>query len=156
MDQSVAVRQRKAPKPRQVEEDVKNAKEARPDQVEKKDNESSGDKLSAMDKLCRRMRKKLRTTTNSDASTTLNAMEFLHNPQSFTQTVENIFTYGFLVKKGEGSFKIDSEGNWILGSGDGASIGNEERPTQAVCSFTMADWRRMNEQHSEACMMGHR
>lgn len=161
MDQTVAPKIRKRAAPRQHVEEEKNVKESRPEEVDKKD-KNTADKLSAMDKLFKRMRKKLKTTAHamaeenpSEEPPPLDALTFLHNPKSFTQTVENFFTYGFLVKKGEGGSRIDEHGNWVLNFREN-SHAIDARATQSVCSFTLADWRRMNERHTEQCIVGHR
>lgn len=39
----------------------------------------------------------------------LNFFQFLVDPASFTQTVENIFDFSFLVRKGSASLSVDEE-----------------------------------------------
>jgi hypothetical protein len=91
--------------------------------------------------------------------TEVDAVQFLMNPKSFTQTVENIFNASFLVKKGEAKMKFrkpsplgDSNSNpldlpqgWVFGATSMSKADKEDKtePTQCVMSFTMADWRRL-------------
>lgn len=93
----------------------------------------------------------------------VDGVQFLVNPRSFTQTVENIFNYSFLVKKGAAAIGVRSpmerddikrQGLWVATTDDNAVVGE---PTQAVVSFTMKDWRRMCEAHQlEAGDIPHR
>jgi len=94
----------------------------------------------------------------------INAVQFLFNPQSFTQTVENIFHYSFLVKKGLASIaRRDKEESTEAKDEEGRTDGPEWEsgpvcrtvqadkskgpsashapPRQAIVSLTMKDWR---------------
>ncbi|KAG7357597.1 Nse4 C-terminal-domain containing protein [Nitzschia inconspicua] len=81
-------------------------------------------------------------------------VELLFNPKSFTQTVENIFHYSFLVRKGEAGLSIKDEQHiadgMTLPAGPSVVYYNSEHgqkalppPTQAIVSLTMKDWREM-------------
>jgi hypothetical protein len=82
------------------------------------------------------------------------AVELLFNPKSFTQTVENIFHYSFLVKKGTAQLdvrvpKVVDEG-LVLDGGPIARYTSMDHqkaanppPRQAIVSLTMKDWRDM-------------
>lgn len=111
------------------------------------DNEN---KLSAMEKLVRKIQSTLkkRTTEESDGDgrPKLDAIQFLCNPDSFTQTVENIFNFSFLIKKGEAAIGVD-EDRWYVQK---QNAGGDIVSTQAVCSFTMDDWRRLTAQQQVA------
>jgi hypothetical protein len=85
----------------------------------------------------------------------IDAIRFLFNPHSFTQTVENIFHYSFLVKQGLATLRVrnkgfgDDFGNKTAPGGlacqyveDYAKSQNSSHPnTQAVLTLTMQDWR---------------
>lgn len=86
--------------------------------------------------------------------TEVDGVQFLMNPKSFTQTVENIFNFSFLVKKGQAAIgvrsKMESDGIRQKGLWVRYIPTNEDEypeTTQAVVSFTMADWRRICESH---------
>ena len=84
------------------------------------------------------------------------ALQFLINPESFTQTVENIFHYSFLIKKGSAAISLRetkladgeaSTSNAMFGA-PGPVVKycteNKERtvlPRQAILTLTMKDWR---------------
>lgn len=121
-------------------------------------------------------RKKMEKFTNPDAetqrllnehATEVDGVKLLFNPRSFTQTVENIFNASFLVKKKEAAIGVRPlhekdgvrpAGLWlkdIKTPKDGESTqASSSECTQAVISFTMADWRRICEaaQHEESDM----
>ena len=93
----------------------------------------------------------------------VDAVRFLLNPNSFTQSVENVFNASHMVKKGDAKMKFrkpaplgDSNANpldlpesWTFASTDNGGATNEGeydgQATQCVLSFTMADWRRLCE-----------
>ena len=126
--------------------------------VENANVKGDADKLSAMEKAMRIIRKKLiaRTVAERETNPTaagehpdIDGVQFLFNPKSFTQTVENIFNFSFLIKKGEAEIGVRPALNRKSPSGffvahrtldpdDEAAV-----CTQAVCCFTMADWRRL-------------
>jgi len=103
----------------------------------------------------------------------IDAMEFLLNPQSFTQTVENIFHYSFLIKKGTAAIALRDNTNTTKGlfqlgeqqgNGNGNNNNNDATTTiskpglkikyvsdekgkgparQSIMSLTMEDWRSL-------------
>jgi hypothetical protein len=92
---------------------------------------------------------------------------FLFNPDSFTQTVENIFNLGFLIKKGRAAVGVRprSQADAMRRPGlfvknipkDPTVDGTPVQSTQAVVSFTMKDWKRIVEAHAlNECALGHR
>ena len=97
-------------------------------------------------------------------------VRFLVNPKSFTQTIENIFNFSFLVKKGEAQIKMrkksplspSQEANPLdlptsgcfVSPGQGDYHGASR---QCVIPFTMKDWRRLREVYNlEECHIPHR
>jgi hypothetical protein len=82
------------------------------------------------------------------------AVKFLFDPKSFTQTVENIFHFSFLVKKGEAGIRVGPEG-------DPTVIYRRNQPTmiprQAIVPITMKDWKNMVESYGVTeCDIPHR
>lgn len=85
----------------------------------------------------------------------VNAVQCLFNPQSFTQTVENIFHYSFLVKNNKAGIRVRSaeKAEELGGAGPGpvaytidkadASNVNMPPPRQAIVALSMKDWRDM-------------
>jgi non-structural maintenance of chromosomes element 4 len=82
----------------------------------------------------------------------IDAIQFLFNPRSFTQTVENIFHYSFLVKKGTGAIALrDEKGLNIEGiqtkPGLKLKYVSEDKMApiarQSILSLTMHDWRAL-------------
>lgn len=78
----------------------------------------------------------------------INAVQFLFNPNSFTQTVENIFHYSFLVKKGFASICVRERAfgdeGVVAEPGPLIKYINETQkppPRQEILSLTMKDWR---------------
>lgn len=92
-----------------------------------------------------RLKKKVKK--NPDAC----AIELLFNPKSFTQTVENMYHYSFLVREGEASLAVreskvlDKESGLQLDGGPVVKHVNRKDanpvPRQAIVNLTMADWR---------------
>jgi len=80
----------------------------------------------------------------------VNAVNMLFNPKSFTQTVENIFHFSFLVKEGFSGIRARSaEEAEECGGMPGPvirPIKDGERlppPNQAILSLNMKDWKDM-------------
>lgn len=109
------------------------------------------EKYGSSEKIPSKVAKKLRKNTG------VCAVELLFNPKSFTQTVENLFHYSFLVKKGDAVFsvrdkKVVADGVLEL---DGGPVVKPVRhdegksppppPRQAIVSLTMKDWRDLIE-----------
>ncbi len=86
------------------------------------------------------------------------AIGLLFDPKSFTQTVENIYNYSFLVKEGKASLKVRNE--LVLGKDkdiyrlDGGPVASyisshdknkksPPKPRQAIVSLTMEDWKNL-------------
>ena len=87
------------------------------------------------------------------------AVELLFDPTSFTQTVENIYYYSFLVKDGKASLKVrdetflDEKNKFypLKGGPVANSLSNKTKaeptpqPRQAIVSLTMENWKSMIE-----------
>ena len=168
------VRKQRAPRQRieEEEEEEENVEE------NEKQQSSTSDKLSAMEKhmvtlthtLSRRCRSELENkvelikdkldSMNTDESnktirrlemkSDICAVRYLFNPKSFTQTVENIFNFSFLIKKGNAKITVRNDDN------DDNDRYPFPRPTvtvmkpqnnipakQAIVAFNMQDWRDM-------------
>lgn len=173
------VKQR-AKRPRlQISEEEKNAKEERPEDIQGH-TKRGADQLSAVEqniidvstalekKVNRRYiahKKKLKEKYGSQEKIPSKvakklkkhngacAVELLFNPKSFTQTVENMFHYSFLVK--QGTAQLDVRESKVVDEGlelDGGPIARyttenqiQSQPPhrQAIVSLTMKDWRDM-------------
>lgn len=149
------LRQRAKPKKRAKrtdDEPKEKVEETRPEEVT--NNKSDGDKLSAMEKLHKRVKTRLgerskeEQGTHDDGFPKMDAVRFLFNPDSFTQTVENIFTYSFLIKKGAGGIGTDGNSLYVH-LADGNGTGKTLPARQSVCSFTMADFRLLTENQKD-------
>jgi len=100
LDVELAVKKKKTPKKRvkHVEEE---AEEVNPERVNNNETRSdAADKLSAMEKNMRQLKKKLNKehakAVKEEGEDGIDGVKFLVNPKSFTQTVENIFNFTFL------------------------------------------------------------
>ena len=89
------------------------------------------------------------------------AVQYLVNPQSFTQTVENIFHFAFCIKKGSASIAAREAGEFEAPGGvqnEGGprvkysnSTKNETgKARQTIVSLTMKDWRDLCEAYDVA------
>ena len=147
------------------------AAEVRPEVMDKEASRGDADALSAAEKVMKDLEKLLKKRAKqelqkkADANpdpdndtkrrldqhgTELDGAKFLMNPKSFTQSVENIFNFSFLVKKGKAGIGVRSPmecddirqgGLWV--QHHSGREGEQPESTQAVVSFTMKDWRRL-------------
>jgi hypothetical protein len=115
---------------------------------EQEEAESKANRLGACEKNLKDMKSILKKKTIKKGRDDIPGAQFLLNPKSFTQTVENIFTFSFLVKKGEAEIGIRE--NAGLGETKGLYVAprshdaeNNVLPKQSVLSFTMRDWMRL-------------
>jgi len=132
--------------------DVKHALEVKVDRNYNSKKRQLGRKYGGVDSIPERMKKKLKK--HNDVC----AIELLFNPKSFTQTVENMYHYSFLVKEGNGSLQVRD--NKILDKDKGIqleggpvvkyikSVNGDKvvsQPRQAVINLTMEDWKDLVE-----------
>lgn len=71
------------------------------------------------------------------------AVNFLFNPKSFTQTVENVFNFAFLIKKGDAKIQVVEKDGRRRPMVTVMSPKDNLDPRQAVVPLTMRDWRDM-------------
>ena len=86
------------------------------------------------------------------------AVELLFNPKSFTQTVENLYHYAFLVKEGKASLKvrnkkvvdgIELDGGPVVSYRSLKKEGKKPpTPRQAIVSLTMEDWKNLTDAYN--------
>lgn len=136
-----------ARRPRALKQTADNAQEVKLKNVEEM--ETDADKLSATEKTMKEMKNTLRKRMKEEDGKPIEAMQYLLNPLSFTQTVENIFNFSFLIKRGQASIQVRKESN---GPDTPAGVFVAEaqacdtaEPKQAVISFTMQDWKDLCE-----------
>ena len=89
------------------------------------------------------------------ASAKLRILAMGFNPNSFTQTVENIFHFSFLVKQGEAGIKkrsVEEAKEYGVEPGPVMAPMSEDAtmkpPKQAIVSLNMKDWRDMCEAYN--------
>lgn len=175
--------ERKIPSRRRMVQEDKDAVEERPEDVEGH-TEKDDNKLSAVEKSMNDMYKALQHNVNKHYNenkrklneanggeidnaakkklkkygSEIDGVKFLFNPKSFTQTVENIFHYSFLVKKGGAAIQVREKGLEIDGpvkTKPGLVLKyvkesqNENQnkkaytPKQAIMSLNMQEWRAL-------------
>jgi hypothetical protein len=132
--------------------------EVQPDQVQLGDKtQDAADKLSATEKTMKRMVKKLLKRSQEESGGHVDGVQYLFNPDSFTQTVENIFHFSFLIKKGEAAIGVRGGTPPLQDAADdtdqaAGAQGLFVKPTkspmnqpsrQAVVAFSMRDWRAL-------------
>jgi non-structural maintenance of chromosomes element 4 len=156
-----AERKRREPATKVAEVELKQVKDQDgEDDDEDDDEEGDGDdkKGGKADRLsaCETNRKKMKVLLHkkyhshkSDSAdpTRVDAIKFLLNPKSFTQSVENLFNFSFLVKKGEAEIGVsDSPGLGQTTRGlyvTPRNNGDNMACRQAVIGFTLRDWKRL-------------
>lgn len=190
-------RKARAPRQKKVQIEEDEIEETKPEQMQKQ--KKNVDQLSQAERDLKKMRQTLEKRTKETREKNLSKyneiknsqpevepparldleqrgdevdiVPFLVNPKSFTQTVENIFNFSFLVKKGEAKIKMrkpeplgDSQGSSNpLGLATGGCFvsppaDDYEGPAkQCVLSFSMKDWRNLCEAYElDACDIPHR
>ncbi len=115
-----------------------------------------GEDYGGLECIPKRIKRELRR--NKDVC----AVELLFDPTSFTQTVENMYHYSFLVKDGKASLKVRDETfldkknklHPLKGGPVANSLSNKTKteptpqPRQAIVSLTMENWKTMIEAYN--------
>ena len=107
--------------------------------------------------------------TGRDVVQPVGAFNFLVNPDSFSQTVENIFSFSFLVKDSWAGIGLDpssglpvvrptnQQADGAASASASAESGGATRVRQAVLPFSMADWDRIKSSFEiKQSMLPHR
>lgn len=146
-EESIVKRARKARQKRASAEDLE---EARPEQLDTAQNKGGADNLSAMENAQKDLKKQLKKLSRKGSqSEEVDGVKFLFNPLSFTQTVENIFNFSFLIKRqmAEAGVRTPEEGGLYVKylEKDENDDVQQKDTAQAVVAFTMKDWRRICE-----------
>lgn len=111
-----------------------------------------GEDYGGVESIPKRIKRELKCNTD------VCAVKLLFNPKSFTETVENIYHYSFLVKDGSASLKV-RDGTFLDNKNEFYSLqggpvanyitsSNKKNvatpvPRQAVVSLTMENWKDM-------------
>lgn len=152
LDSQQDIQIKNARKPRQKEV-VDDSKEEEPEAV--KNSKADADQLSAAEKNMKQLKQVLKARAKEqeakNKSKEIDGVQFLFNPESFTQTVENIFNFSFLIKKGDAEIGIDKKKSLYVKPQCKPTDDriHEYSPTQAILSFTMRDWKRILMEHGE-------
>jgi non-structural maintenance of chromosomes element 4 len=166
-------KERKKPERRQKTSDSDNEEEEqKPEDV--KNQQKDADKLSAVEqniqtvsdvlmKRCAQEHKRIAEQLDLDDLEPskrqrvgeIGAIEYLFNPKSFTQTVENIFHFSFLLKDGRACiYNTDDKGPVVQPH---PHVADHPPPRQCIISFNMRDWRRLTETYQvEKSLIPHR
>ncbi|KAL3664717.1 hypothetical protein V7S43_010466 [Phytophthora oleae] len=145
LDTEVVRKERK--KARRVQEDV-NAQEAQPTEyTNKKDRK---------DAQARRL--EILQTKLSESESRKPLFDMVINPQSFTQTVENLFDTSFLVRNSAAEIGVDDEtGLPYLFNHEGEEETNLPPSTQSIISITPAQWEKIAQVTGrKEPLLGHR
>eukprot|EP00814_Leptocylindrus_danicus_P020231 CAMPEP_0116027424 /NCGR_PEP_ID=MMETSP0321-20121206/14639_1 /TAXON_ID=163516 /ORGANISM="Leptocylindrus danicus var. danicus, Strain B650" /LENGTH=321 /DNA_ID=CAMNT_0003500813 /DNA_START=50 /DNA_END=1015 /DNA_ORIENTATION=- len=74
----------------------------------------------------------------------INMVQYLFNPKSFTQTVENIFHYSFLVKKGDAGVRVDSKSGGVTTWNSYVKDDGEQLPSrQCIVALDRNQWQAL-------------
>jgi hypothetical protein len=112
------------------------------DENDKKEEEVNAKRRKVLVKVQAAMQKEEGRKANVVAQKAkVNVLDMLVNPTSFTQTVENIFDFSFLVKDGRASMLVDDRGLPMTTMTRPLEVA--QAPRQAVVAFTMADFKAL-------------
>lgn len=166
-------KERKKSVRRSKTDEVDEAEEEQPEDV--KEQSKNADQLSAVERNISALRKVLRKKCHekqkrqleeilnlseedqdqarkrlNDTQGEIDAVQYLFNPKSFTQTIENIFHFSFMVKHGEVSMTTRPDGEEpgvkvkMVAHQRDTSNNESKGPTkQTITSLNMRDWRRL-------------
>jgi hypothetical protein len=144
---------------RAVDSDAEEPEE-KPEDVKEQDKD--GDKLSAVEQNIHVVEKVLKKKCRQALQTTqeqyddddmpeakrqrlgeISAVETLFNPKSFTQTVENLFHFSFILKSANAQIYATKDRGPMVRTAP--ETGEQPVPRQAILSLNMRDWRRMTQ-----------
>lgn len=178
IDYEPKVRKKAQRRSKQSMEDVEEETPEELHQKKKSGDDADNNKLSAVDKHMEVMKKTLKKKSQHVFEKRLNkfkemeegsdkkktyekylrqngketcAIQFLFNPKSFTQTVENIFHFSFLVKHGAASISVKKSQNendeYPFQSPviQPKRLGDKNQSKQAIVAINMQDWRSLCE-----------
>ncbi len=130
-------------------DDVEKSLKAKVDNAYRSNKRKLGSKYGNYNSIPEPTKKKLKR--NNDVC----AVELLFNPKSFTQTVENLYHYAFLVKDGKASLKVRNKkvvDGIELDGGPVVSYHDPQKkiptPRQAIVSLTMEDWKNLTDAYN--------
>lgn len=138
------VRKARAPRQAQEKDESETVKVQALSEQQQKEGQTA-DQLSAAEKAMKFVEKRLKERSAEQLASTgkpeVDGLNFLVNPQSFTQTVENIFHVSFMIKKGKASIRLNPNGSGLQLR---STSPVEGRPfTQSVCALSYRDWKRL-------------
>jgi non-structural maintenance of chromosomes element 4 len=123
----------------------------RPEEVDRTEQVANvNDKLT--EERVASLHKHLRHATRdcTEAGKPLKFWGFILNPDSFTETVENLFHFAFLLRDGKAKLSVpdggDGDGDIIAESVNVTAEEEDHRRRQAVVSIDFPAWRRMCDQ----------
>jgi non-structural maintenance of chromosomes element 4 len=171
LESDATVKERKKPV-RRAKDDIDEVEEEQPEDV--KEHAKNGDQLSAVERNIKELRTVLRKKCEQKQKRQLEeiqnlpeedreparkklqqtqgeicAVQYLFNPKSFTQTIENVFHFSFMVKDGVASMTTRKDGDepGIKIKMAAEPTEDEARPKgpskQTITSLDMRDWKRL-------------
>ncbi|XP_065888332.1 non-structural maintenance of chromosomes element 4 homolog A-like [Dysidea avara] len=89
----------------------------------------------------------LRKACNESGDNFVHFFEFLAHPTSFSQTVENIFHFSFLIKEGRAGVQVLDDQPYIFLPKNVDQAGQAQRPStnQCIISLDMDSWKKITE-----------
>lgn len=91
----------------------------------------------------------LRRACSESGDDYVHFFEFLAHPSSFSQTVENVFHFSFLIKEGRAGVKVHDDQPYIFLPKNVDEAGQAHRPNtnQCIVSLDMALWKEINDKY---------
>lgn len=124
-------------------------------------------RVNTMKHKIKKIKKEKEDEEGEDAEVKQCLVDLLFNKKSFTQTVENIFDFSFLVKAGEQSLELDKHeeapvSGWPATITEDAqgnpdiSSDKQKKNNQVIWSFSMKDWNKINKEINPKGLIPHR
>ena len=132
-------------KPRQRDEEDKNAKTVRPGEIEKQENKR--DYTSAqVREVHNYLKEKLK---NSESDQPVSLVDIVVDPNSFTKTAENMFHYAFLVKEGLAGIDASEDSPAVLEAKmtkpPAPNAADTLQKKQAVLKLNLDMWKKLRQ-----------